>query len=92
MSDGGFTIEVGPPDANGKRQVTATFEKLRHRDKFDVDDSFKRARFREQVISKFGLDESAHEYLEAKIMAAAEAEPTAFFKPVVKLLSTVTPK
>jgi hypothetical protein len=67
-------IRCGPPDVSGRRTITATLGKRRHRDKFDIDDSFKRSKFRDKVIGVFGLDETAHEFIEDQISAAAEAQ------------------
>jgi hypothetical protein len=71
--------------------VTATFGQLQHRDRFDPDDAFKRAKFRDSVISKFQWDDSAHEPLESKILAAAESScPLSECRTV--RLSDVTPE
>jgi hypothetical protein len=76
MSEGNgqFVIECGPPDASGKRLVTAKFGKRSHRDRFDIDDAFKRGKFRDAVIEKFEWSQDAHEALETKLRAAAESD------------------
>jgi hypothetical protein len=68
------SIQVGPPEKNGQRIVVATLGNGEWTDKFDVCDAFRRSKFRDAVISRFSLDESAHELLESSVMAAADAE------------------
>src|SRR4051794_23375230 len=93
MSQGnGFAIQVGPPDARGHRQVTATFGDRSHRDRFDTDSAFSRSKFIDKALGKFELGEDAHEHFDTKLLAAAEADAAPLFKPVVKMLSEFTPK
>lgn len=91
-SNGLFVVECGPPAADGRRTVTARYGKLHHRDKFDPDDSFKRAKFRERVISKFQWDDSAHEAVEEKIIAAATTTTEPLVECSIVRLSDVQPE
>lgn len=93
-SNNGMVIECGPPDGRGVRTITAILGKKRHVDKLDPADSFKRSKLREKLIGAFELDDAGevHEYLETKILAAADAPSTPLFKPVITMLDTVTPK
>lgn len=87
---GQLTITVGPIGAFGKRKVTARLGDKFHVHTFDPYDQSQRRQFREAAISKLYLPEDAHEFLEEKILAAAETT-TALFKPVVTMLNTVAP-
>jgi hypothetical protein len=80
-ANNGLLIECGSADGRGVRSVSATLGTKQHRDKFDPDDSFKRAKFRDVLINKFDLDEEAHEYIEGKILAAAD---TAGSEPLIQ--------
>lgn len=69
----GLQIACGPRDDNNNRSVVAKLNgHPPHRDCFDTDRAFGRQKFREAVIRKFGLTEAAHEFLENKIVAAAD--------------------
>jgi putative DNA primase/helicase len=91
-TNGQFVIECGPPGSDGKRIVTARFGKQQHRDKFDVDDSFRRSKFRERLISHFQLTDDAHEHLESKILAAASATSVVLAECSIVRLSDVQPE
>ena len=91
MSDT-LMIYCGPADTSGKRIVIAKLDTREHRDRFDVDNSFQRQKFRQHVIGKFGLDESAHEFIETEIVRAADAEdesPSQLFTPQVISMAAI---
>lgn len=67
-----LAIEVKPRDEKGRHLVIARHGPVTHKHRFDVDSQFHRRQFREAVVSKFGLEDDAHEWLETKILAAAE--------------------
>lgn len=90
-ANNGLLIECGPTDNSGKRTITAILGTHRHRDKFDIDDSFKRAKFRDKVIGAFDLDEGAHEYIEGKILSAAESSESIIQCSTVRM-SDVAPE
>ena len=69
-----LVIQCGPVEQYGKRLVYASLGDLNHRDKFDVDDGFKRRRVREKLICKFQLATMFHEFVESQIIAAANAQ------------------
>ncbi|MBL9163116.1 MAG: AAA family ATPase [Planctomycetaceae bacterium] len=73
MSDQ-LNIECGPPDGQRRRLVLATWNGRSHRDRFDTDSDYHRRKFRESVVDKFGLPEDAHDVIERKVIAAADAE------------------
>ena len=67
-------IHAGPVDRNGRRLVIATFGGQQHRDRIDTDDAFRRRSFREQIVERFRLGEDAHEWIERRILEAADVE------------------
>lgn len=93
-------IACGPRDDNGSRLVVATFNGQQHRDTFNTDGDWRRQKFREKVVEKFGLwkyglPEAAHEFIESEIVAkadAADAEPAGAESPIVKLASEFKPR
>ena len=93
VSDQALTIQVGPRDGRGRHRVVAKFNGAVHRDRFDVDSQFHRREFREAVISKFGLPDQAHEFIEAELfrLASATDEGSSLFKPIVTMLNTISP-
>lgn len=92
------TIEIvcGPRDDNNNRSIVARMNgHAPHRDCFDTDGAWKRQKFRESVVQKFHLDESAHEFLENKIVAAADLADSSEQvneSPVVTTLADVESK
>ena len=98
-----LTIRCGPADRSGRRLVIAEMGDREHRDRFDCDVEYHRRNFREKVISKFGLGDDAHEWIEGQVISVADAEdasaedsedisepaPTFFPFPVDALPSTV---
>ena len=94
ITNNGLLIECGPADGRGIRSVSAILGTKRHRDKFDPDDSFKlRPNSATQLSASSTWTRPAHEYIESKILAAADsmADEVELFKPVVTMLDTVTP-
>ena len=68
-----FTVEVRPRDASGRHLVVASQGSTIHKHRFDADNQRDRRAWREAVVSRFGLDETAHEWLEERIVIGAEA-------------------
>ena len=93
MSDQ-LAITCGQTEDRNRRRVIATLGSLRHVDRFDVEQQFTRSKWRAAVIGKFGLDESAHEFLEAEIIKAAEAADTStsLWQPSAVAMSDVEPQ
>src|SRR5687768_13193255 len=67
------SIEVKPRDDKGRHLVIARHSGTEHRHRFDVDSQFHRKQFREAVVSRFGLDDDAHGWIEEQIITAAAA-------------------
>lgn len=71
-------VQVGPRDRNGQRVVVATHNGAEHRDQFNTDVAFSRAKFREAALAKFGLDShdaaDSHAWLDSEILRRADAE------------------
>ena len=87
-----LTIQCGPADGRGVRLVFASIGDIVHRHKFDVDDSFRRKKFREDVIHKFGFGDDAHEAIEKQLIQAADNEDVcsgSLWEPVTTTLSQV---
>ncbi len=57
-------ITCGPIEGQNRRRVVATLGPLQHVDRFDVCQQFVRAKWREAAISKLGLGDDAHEFLD----------------------------
>ena len=94
MSDG-LTIHCGAADTLGRRLVMVTLGENSHRHRFDTDSQFHRQQFREKVVSKFGLGEDSHEWIEQEILRVADAEDECGdggHSPVLTQLSKVTPE
>ncbi len=72
-----LSIRCGPADKHGRRLVMAVLGNREHRDRFDTDDSFRRKKYREHVVRLFALPDDAHDWLEQRIIAAADAEDEA---------------
>jgi hypothetical protein len=68
-----MVVTVGSRDNFGKRTVSARCRGREHRDKFDVDDNSRLARFRSEVVSTFLLDDSAHEWLQSQVLDQSRA-------------------
>jgi len=69
-----ISIRCGPIDRTGKRLVIAVLGSAEYRDRFDTDDAYRRSKFRERVVERFGLADDAHDWLKQRILAAADAE------------------
>ena len=69
-----LSIRCGPADRSGRRLVLVTFGNAEFRDRFDTDDAYRRQRFRERAIEHLNLLDDAHESLEQRIVAEADAE------------------
>ena len=88
-----LAIECKPRDNRGQHLVIATLGPLSHRHKFDCDNQRDRRAFREAVVSKFGLSEDAHDFIEARITATAElADNEPLVRPEIVRLSDVQPE
>lgn len=70
MSDP-LTISVRPADDRGRHLVIAKCNGTSHPHKFDALSQFHRKQYREAVISRFGLTDDAHEWLESEILKGA---------------------
>ncbi|NOY41265.1 MAG: AAA family ATPase [Planctomycetes bacterium] len=68
------TISCGPIEYRNRRLVIVKLGDKIHRDRFDVDQQFSRSKWREAIISKLGLDDDAHEFLDAEVLRVADAE------------------
>ncbi len=66
-------IRVRPADDRGRHLVIAQCNGTSHPHRFDALSQFHRRQYRDAVVSKFGLDDSAHEWLEEQILAGAAA-------------------
>ncbi len=84
-------ITCGPAGAFGKRKVVAKLDNKVHPHTFDPFDQVQRRAFREAVVSKFDLPEDAHEFIETKLLAAAETDDPLIECSTVKL-SDVEPE
>lgn len=73
MVESQLTITVRPADDRGRHLVTARCNGTSHPHRFDALSQFHRRQYREAVISRFGLDDSAHEWIEDQILAGAAA-------------------
>ena len=69
-----LSIRCGPCDRAGRRLVIAVLGGDEYRDRLDTDDAFRRSKFRERVVERFALGDDAHDWLEQRILAAADAE------------------
>jgi len=69
-----LSIRCGPVDRTGKRLVIAVLGNAEYRDRLDTDDAYRRSKFRERVVERFALGDDAHDWLEQRILAAADAE------------------
>lgn len=88
-----LTIECGPREERGQRLVLATLGARSHRHKFDTDSQFHRQQFRQAVIEKFSLEDSAHEFIESEIVRAADAADEApsggLWQPQVATMTSI---
>jgi len=86
-------IQCGPAGSDGRRLVIATLNGKSHRDRFDVDSEFHRRHFRETSIAKLNLPDEAHEWIETRLIAAADAEDEgrALWQPAIIVMRDVTP-
>jgi hypothetical protein len=89
-----FKVEVRPRDANGRHLVVASQGSTIHKHRFDADNQRDRRAFREAVVSRFGLKEEAHEWLEERIVVGAEAADNggAFVECATVRMSDVSPE
>jgi putative DNA primase/helicase len=69
-----LAIHCGPADCQRRRLVVAALGELSHRDRFDTNSEFHRRQFREAVIERLDLRDDDHEWLDARILAAADNE------------------
>ena len=71
-----FHLDCGPADDAGRRLVMARFEGADHRDWFNTDDAFRRKRFAEATLDRFGwaLTQEMLADIDAKIVQMADAE------------------
>jgi len=69
-----LSIRCGPIDRTGKRLAIAVLGSAEYRDRLDTDDAFRRSKFRGRVVQRFGLGEDAHDWIEQRILAEADAE------------------
>ncbi len=83
-----LSIRCGPSDRTGRRLVIAVLGNAEYRDRLDTDDAFRRQKFRERAVERFGLGDDAHDWLEQRILAAADAEDE---RDVGELLTASTP-
>lgn len=72
--DDRLKIQCGPRGSRGKRLVVTTIGGRSDRDNIEVDSEFVRRKFRERIISRFGLPDDAHEAIENELLAAADQE------------------
>lgn len=68
-----LAITVRPADDRGRHLVIAKMNGTSHPHRFDALSQFHRKQYREAVISRFGLDDSAHEWIEEELLAKAAA-------------------
>ena len=99
MRERELDVQCGPPDKIGKRLVIFTCGGDSHREHINTDNaSERRCRSRERAMTRLALAEDEwHEQLEFLIEQAADlqdarAESEPFFKPVITMLDTVTPR
>ena len=69
-----FIYPVRSRDRAGRRLVIAVLGGDEYRDRLDTDDAFRRSKFRERVVDRFALGDDAHDWLEQRILAAADSE------------------
>ncbi len=87
-----ITITCGPAEDRNRRRVVVTFGDLRHVDRFDIDQQFTRQKWREATISKLGLPDDAHEFLDAEVLRFATAQDESggsMWQPSVASLDTI---
>jgi len=96
VTDDQLAITCAPAEQNNRRKVVVKLGAVMHVDRFDVDQQFVRAKWREAVVSKFSLDDDAHEYLEQKLMKVAEAadenDDRTVWQPSVVSLDDIAPQ
>jgi putative DNA primase/helicase len=71
-----FHLDCGPADDAGRRLVMARFGDADHRDWFNTDDAFRRKRFAEATLDRFGWAITAEVLadIDAKIVQVADSE------------------
>ncbi len=87
-----INISCGPIEDRNRRRVVATLGELRHVDRFDVDQQFSRSKWRDATISKLGLADDAHEFLDAEVLRVAAAQDESggsMWQPSVAALDTI---
>src|SRR5262245_18430700 len=92
---GELSIVCGRRDERGRMLVTARYGSQSHIDRIDPLVQFNRSKLREAIISKFGFDDSAHEDIDARIVAAcqaADAQPLALVEANVIRLRDIKAK
>jgi hypothetical protein len=71
-----FHLDCGPGDDAGRRLVIARYGEADHRDWFNTDDAFRRKRFAEAALDRFGwaVTQEMLADIDAKIVQLADAE------------------
>src|SRR6476646_5561808 len=71
-----FHLDCGPADDAGRRLVMARYGEADHRDWFNTDDAFRRKRFAEATLERFGWAITAEVLadIDAKIVQLADSE------------------
>ena len=71
-----FRLDCGPADDAGRRLVLAMCDGVEHRDRFNTDDAFRRQRFAEAALARFGwaLTADTLAEIDAKLVAIADGE------------------
>jgi len=90
-----LSVKVKPRDHQGRHRVEIRCNAIRFDDVLDVFDSFKRKKCREAAISKCQLPDDAHEDIETKLLAGAEAADSqgdTATQPEVIRLADVSPE
>lgn len=93
MSDQ-VSITCGRRDERNRRRVVAKFGEQSHVDRFDVDQQFSRSNWRDAVISKLGLEDDAHEFLDGEVQRVAAAQDESggdIWQPTIVSLEEIQP-
>lgn len=68
-----LTIEVKPRDSKGRHLVVASVNGTTFKNRIDLDSQFHRSQCRESMVSRFGLPDDSHEFIESELIAKGEA-------------------
>ncbi|MEO1497825.1 MAG: AAA family ATPase [Planctomycetota bacterium] len=82
-------VRVTKADGRERRDVAVVGDGEQHVDSFDVLSAFQRQKWRETVVAKFGLDDSAHEWLETELLGGAQRADDAQAEKVEPVLVTM---